>query len=55
MVPGPRRLLTGRLPGEVVTEIKLLANQPGKGKTRWEVSMHEPRALIMPNYGVFEA
>jgi len=27
---------------------------PGKGKTRWEVSRREPRALIMPDHGAFE-
>ena len=42
-------------PGEVVAEARLQANRSGKAKTRWEVSGREPRALITPNHGVFEA
>jgi len=41
-------------PREVVAGISLPANWPSRGKTWWEVSGHEPRALITPNHRVFE-
>ena len=40
---------------EVVAGTRLQANRAGKGKTQWEVSGREPRALITPNHGAFEA
>ena len=54
-IHGPRRLLTVRWTKEGCCLNQTTANQPGRGKIRWEVSVHKQRALITPNHGIFEA
>ena len=54
-IPGPRWLLTVRFFEEGFCLNQTTANQPDRGKIRWEVSVRKQWVLIMPNHGIFEA